>query len=191
VRRERDDLAGICDARLSALRAAEKTCEQLRGAMQAQDERELRAAAACGVPYEQHGCDWPDAVADAVLALRSALDAERACVKVLEEAAQAIIDDTNPPAYRGVAAFDCGLDVGRTWAADALRAAIAPPASPSDDTQAAGTECDTCEKPAAHVDVNAAGFTFPCCGSGGCCYATRAGCTTRALAHGKEAGRGE
>jgi hypothetical protein len=42
----------------------------LRGTIDAQDEREQRAGVACGVPYELSTCDWPDAVADEVLALR-------------------------------------------------------------------------------------------------------------------------
>jgi len=36
----------------------------LRGAIAAQDEREKAAGILCGVPYEQHGCDWPDWVAE-------------------------------------------------------------------------------------------------------------------------------
>lgn len=43
----------------------------LRGAMTAQDDRESKAGEACGVPYELHGCDWPDAVAEAVQVLRA------------------------------------------------------------------------------------------------------------------------
>lgn len=44
-----------------------------RGAIAAQDERERTAAAACGVPYEPHGCDWPHAVAERVQALKDEL----------------------------------------------------------------------------------------------------------------------
>jgi hypothetical protein len=47
-----------------------KQIELLKGAIAAQDSRELLAGIKCGVPYEEHGCDWPDAVADKVLELR-------------------------------------------------------------------------------------------------------------------------
>lgn len=43
----------------------------LRGAMAAQIERERVAGERCGVPYEQHGCDWLEWVADEVLKLRA------------------------------------------------------------------------------------------------------------------------
>jgi hypothetical protein len=46
-----------------------------RGAGKAQDEREMDAGKKCGIPWIQHGCDWPDAVADEVLSLRSQLAA--------------------------------------------------------------------------------------------------------------------
>jgi len=52
-----------------------------RGAMDAQDDRERQAGEKCGVSYEEYGCDWPDAVADEVLALRqrvAELDAAKA-----------------------------------------------------------------------------------------------------------------
>lgn len=42
----------------------------LKGAMNAQDERERNAGALCGIPWEEHGCDWPDAVAERVVWLR-------------------------------------------------------------------------------------------------------------------------
>jgi hypothetical protein len=44
-----------------------------RGAMASQDERERAAGEKCGVLYEHHGCDWPDAVAEEVLRLHSEL----------------------------------------------------------------------------------------------------------------------
>jgi hypothetical protein len=47
-----------------------------RGAMAAQDERERVAGDRCGVSYLDHGCDWPDAVADVVVTLRDALAKE-------------------------------------------------------------------------------------------------------------------
>ncbi len=60
-------------AQLTALRAEHAT---LRGALAAQDEREKQAGERCGVPYELHGCDWPDAVAEKLTALRGALTAK-------------------------------------------------------------------------------------------------------------------
>lgn len=50
---------------------------ELRGAMAAQDEREKSAGETCGVPYELHGCDWPDGVATEVLTLRRQVAALR------------------------------------------------------------------------------------------------------------------
>jgi len=41
------------------------------GAMAAQDEREKVAGEMCGVLYHLHGCDWPDAVAERVVALEA------------------------------------------------------------------------------------------------------------------------
>ncbi len=41
-----------------------------RGAMIAQDEREEKAGDRCGVSYMRYGCDWPEAVADELLAAR-------------------------------------------------------------------------------------------------------------------------
>jgi hypothetical protein len=52
------------------LREAADDLEILIGAMSAQDERESQAGVKCGVPYENHGCDWPNGVADEVLRLR-------------------------------------------------------------------------------------------------------------------------
>jgi hypothetical protein len=39
----------------------------LKGTIAAQDEREKKAGERCGVPCEQHGCDWPDWMAEQVL----------------------------------------------------------------------------------------------------------------------------
>lgn len=44
---------------------------ELKGAMAAQDEREQQAGVLCGISWVEHGCDWPDAIADHVLALRA------------------------------------------------------------------------------------------------------------------------
>lgn len=49
-----------------------------RGSVAAQDERERVAGGVCGVPWHEHGCDWPDAVAEEVLVLRRVLAEERA-----------------------------------------------------------------------------------------------------------------
>lgn len=51
----------------------EKEIRLVRGAMAAQDEREQLAGARLGIPWEESGCDWPDAVADAFEALRARL----------------------------------------------------------------------------------------------------------------------
>lgn len=42
----------------------------LRGAMDAQDERERKAGEVCGVSFAEHGCDWPEWVAEEVVSLR-------------------------------------------------------------------------------------------------------------------------
>jgi len=44
-----------------------------RGAMVAQDMREMAAGEKCGIPYHKHGCDWPDVVAEELLATRREL----------------------------------------------------------------------------------------------------------------------
>jgi hypothetical protein len=57
----------------------------LAGSIDAQDEREQQAGERCGVSRAEHGCDWPDAVAERVLVLTAALTAER---KAREQAEQ-------------------------------------------------------------------------------------------------------
>jgi hypothetical protein len=37
---------------------------ELQGALAAQDQRERKAGEKCGVSYQEHGCDWPDAIAE-------------------------------------------------------------------------------------------------------------------------------
>lgn len=44
---------------------------ELQGALDAQDRRELLAGEKCGIPWEDHGCDWPAAVAERVVHLRA------------------------------------------------------------------------------------------------------------------------
>jgi hypothetical protein len=56
------------DARIAELEAEQSN---LRGAMQAQDARERQAGEKCGVDYNLHGCDWPDAVADRIVELEA------------------------------------------------------------------------------------------------------------------------
>lgn len=46
----------------------------LRGAMDAQDERERLAGKKCGVSYSENGCDWSDAVADKVIFLKEKIN---------------------------------------------------------------------------------------------------------------------
>ncbi len=47
----------------------QKDNDNLRGAMKAQDEREMIAGERCGVSAIIHGCDWPGLVADRVIEL--------------------------------------------------------------------------------------------------------------------------
>jgi hypothetical protein len=76
----RDAVDRLWSTLAGRLSDSEKEVERLRaelslvrGAMAAQDERERKAGERCGVPYEQHGCDWPEWVADEVLKLRERL----------------------------------------------------------------------------------------------------------------------
>ena len=50
---------------------------QLSGALAAQDRREKDAGIKCGLPYEEYGCDWPDAAAEEILKLRDELSEAR------------------------------------------------------------------------------------------------------------------
>lgn len=58
------------DAARAELAALREDLKLARGAMAAQDERERVAGERCGVLALEHGCDWPDAVADTLDALR-------------------------------------------------------------------------------------------------------------------------
>jgi len=71
---------------IAKMAALEADLELARGAMRAQDEREQQAGARCGVPWEQHGCDWPDGAATEVLALRADLAAARTAMYSGDEA---------------------------------------------------------------------------------------------------------
>lgn len=56
---------------LAQLERTQAERDLFKGAMQAQDERERKAGELCGVDHGQWGCDWPAAVADVVVHLRS------------------------------------------------------------------------------------------------------------------------
>lgn len=58
---------------------------ELQGTIDAQDERERKAGEKCGVPYAESGCDWPDNVAEKVLALQAENERLRERVKELDE----------------------------------------------------------------------------------------------------------
>lgn len=71
------------------LQAIQNLCEErshLRGAMNAQDERERIAGEACGVPWTEHDCDWPQWVAEEVNKLRADLAAATAREQRMREA---------------------------------------------------------------------------------------------------------
>lgn len=78
--------------------AAEERAEKAEGAMAAQDERERLAGERCGISTEEHGCDWPDAVAERVVHLRDRLhDAKAAEYQTLQSevaAAHVVLDRT-------------------------------------------------------------------------------------------------
>ena len=57
----------------------------LKGAMAAQDEREQKAGERCGVSYEQHGCDWPDWMAEKVLSQSARIAELEALGPLIEE----------------------------------------------------------------------------------------------------------
>lgn len=57
------------EARAEVARLRDETAN-LKGAIAAQDEREREAGERCDVPHVLYGCDWPEVVADEVLALR-------------------------------------------------------------------------------------------------------------------------
>lgn len=58
---------------LARIAELEQEAAMLRGAMLAQDNREKAAGERCGVPYHEHGCDWPDAAADEIETLKKLL----------------------------------------------------------------------------------------------------------------------
>lgn len=85
----REGQANLASLQLNARRADALAAklEECRGAMRAQDEREQRAGDRCGVSRAAHGCDWPDAVAEALLFARLAVGR---VTKALVDAAGAV-----------------------------------------------------------------------------------------------------
>jgi hypothetical protein len=81
------------DSMRQKLAAKDSEIATLKGAMAAQDEREHRAGKRCLVFHEQHGCDWPDAVADTVLLLRAQSDAKGAAIVRLGERVRELEDE--------------------------------------------------------------------------------------------------
>ena len=70
--------------------------ELLRGAMLAQDGRERAAGVACGIPYYEHGCDWPEAAADTIVCLRAMIERLRTTLRPLVSLADTLPDDMEP-----------------------------------------------------------------------------------------------
>ena len=72
------DVAADYHAALTALVAERDALSSavvgLRSAMKAQDDRERDAGERCGVSRDLSGCDWPDAVADEVIALEARVE---------------------------------------------------------------------------------------------------------------------
>ena len=65
--------------------AIDEAAAPLRGTIAAQDERERRAGERCGVSHEQHGCEWPEWVADEVLKLKARIAALEGLGPLIEE----------------------------------------------------------------------------------------------------------
>ena len=79
---DRDTLRAILYAGMQCAKRAEAELITVRGAMASQDSRQVVAGMKCGVFYSDHGCDWPDTVADEVLRLDAELAALRKGAKV-------------------------------------------------------------------------------------------------------------
>lgn len=87
------------DAAFDALwTALETEAAKLRGAMDSQDNREREAGEKCGVSYLENGCDWPDAVAEKVLALRC----ENERLRTIIAQAREQFTDSERPFYAGM-----------------------------------------------------------------------------------------
>jgi len=57
----------------------------LKGSIAAHEERNRKAGERCGVPYEQHGCDWPDWMAENVLSQAARIAQLEALGPLIEE----------------------------------------------------------------------------------------------------------
>jgi hypothetical protein len=73
---------------------------RLQGALAAQDARESAAGERCGVSRTIHGCDWPDAMAEAVLAR----DAQ---IVTLTAQREKLRTDSRPPSSARRPALTC------------------------------------------------------------------------------------
>ncbi len=65
--------------------ALEVEIERLKGAMDSQDKRERAAGERCGVSWMEHGCDWPDRMADVVIDQRENIERLRAELSEINE----------------------------------------------------------------------------------------------------------
>lgn len=63
-------LRGWCESWLDEIEALRAERDRLKGAMDAQDQRERAAGERCGIDYNLYGCDWPDGVAEALVCSR-------------------------------------------------------------------------------------------------------------------------
>ena len=57
----------------------------LKGTIAAHEERNRKAGERCGVPYEQHGCDWPGWMAEKVLSQAARIAELEALGPLIEE----------------------------------------------------------------------------------------------------------
>jgi len=105
---EREFTALLAEA--DAAESLRKELRLARGAMDAQDDRERAAGEKCGVSWAEAGCDWPDAVADKVLALR-----ERWAAAIGYPSEKGHCEEHNRPHVRlkYAAAWDCPECLGQ------------------------------------------------------------------------------
>ena len=74
LRRERGAARNRQARDVKDMHAAYEQRDEAFGAMRAQDERERLAGDKCGVSALEHGCDWPDAVAERLMQMRNERD---------------------------------------------------------------------------------------------------------------------
>ncbi len=67
------------------IRVLEAELHECKAASDSQDRREREAGERCGVSYETHGCDWPDAAAERIVFLRAEVKRLRQSGPNLEE----------------------------------------------------------------------------------------------------------